>query len=43
MPTHRERPTRLRRQLYNRRLDMKEIRDYELAYGGEVERCKKWM
>ena len=29
--------------LYNRRLDMKEIRDYELAYGGEVERCRKWM
>lgn len=29
--------------LYNRRLDMQEIRDYELAYGGEVERCRKWM
>ena len=24
--------------LYDRHLDMREIRDYELAYGGEVER-----
>ena len=24
--------------LYDRRLDLQEIRDYELAYGGEVER-----